>query len=162
MAKHYTSNAERLQKRLAENPEVRWAFKEEQLRIRLVIAFDALRAEKGLTQVELSKLSDTTQPMLSRLFSGLDTRSPTLETLVKIADALGKEISIELVDRMPATAFDWEAAAAAEPRKPVDYWESEIQTAVVKENITTVASVGRSWAPAQERSTSATVDLRSN
>lgn len=161
MAKHYTSNTERLQKRLAENPEVRWAFKEEQLRIQLVVAFDALRTQKGLTQVELAKLSDTTQPMLSRLFSGLDNRSPTLETLVKIADALGREISIELVDRMPAAAFDWEAAAA-EPRMPVDYWESEIQTAVVKQNITTVASVGRSWAPAQERPTNAAVDLESN
>ena len=47
----------------------------------------ALRKEKGLTQRELAKASNLTQPAIARLES--KSAIPQLDTLLKVADALG-------------------------------------------------------------------------
>jgi transcriptional regulator with XRE-family HTH domain len=53
----------------------------------LAINIRKLRREKGLSQDKLSKLADVAFHTISKIEAG-DTPNPTIETLVKIADAL--------------------------------------------------------------------------
>ncbi len=57
----------------------------------------AARQEQGLSLQQLSDLTGISRPALSRLESG-DNKNPTLNTLLRIAKALGKEIVITLRD----------------------------------------------------------------
>ena len=59
----------------------------------------AARQEKGLSLQQLSDLTGISRPALSRIESG-DNKNPTLNTLLRIARALGKEIVVSL--REPA------------------------------------------------------------
>lgn len=52
----------------------------------------ALRKEKGLTQRELAKASNLTQPAIARLES--KSAIPQLDTLLKVADALGCSLAL--------------------------------------------------------------------
>jgi transcriptional regulator with XRE-family HTH domain len=56
----------------------------------------ALREKKGLSQRELAERMGTTQSAIARLEAG--NISPSLATLDKIAQALGAELSLSLVD----------------------------------------------------------------
>ena len=47
----------------------------------------SLRKSVHLTQEELAKKADTTQPVIARIESGTDNRIPSLELLVRIARA---------------------------------------------------------------------------
>jgi len=74
----------------------------EQRRYELRIAEIALllcaaRKEKGLSLQQLSDLTGISRPALSRIESG-HNRNPTLNTLLRIAKALGKEIVVSLHD----------------------------------------------------------------
>lgn len=113
MAQHYGDTVSELERVIAEDPELRWRYEAEGIKLDLALALDGLRRERGWSQSRLAKLSGTTQPMLSRFFGGEDSRSPTIETLVKIADALGKRLRFELVDR-EAAPRPWVRAVAAE------------------------------------------------
>lgn len=53
------------------------------------------RRESGLTQKELSERSGVKQSNISRIESGLS--SPTVATLQKIAEGMGKHLHIEFV-----------------------------------------------------------------
>ena len=55
------------------------------------------RAERGLSQRELAELVGTTQSAIARLERG--GRPPRIDTLLKIADALDCELSVELIPR---------------------------------------------------------------
>jgi DNA-binding Xre family transcriptional regulator len=57
----------------------------------------AARQEKGLSLRQLSDLTGISRPALSRIESG-DNKNPTLNTLLRIAKALGKEIVVSLRD----------------------------------------------------------------
>ncbi len=57
----------------------------------------AARQEKGLSLQQLSDLTGISRPALSRIESG-DNKNPTLNTLLRIARALGKEIVVSLRD----------------------------------------------------------------
>ena len=57
----------------------------------------AARQEKGLSIQQLSDLTGISRPALSRIESG-DNKNPTLNTLLRIAKALGKEIVVSLRD----------------------------------------------------------------
>ena len=54
------------------------------------------REEAHLTQKELAKLSGLTQSNISNIESG--SNRPTIATLKKIADALGKRLVVDLTD----------------------------------------------------------------
>ncbi len=79
-----------------------WAYLERNLRQGLGEELDQLRKEQGLSQAVLAGRTDATQPMLSRLFKADDERSPTLETLVKIAWGLNRHLEINLVSDLPS------------------------------------------------------------
>jgi transcriptional regulator with XRE-family HTH domain len=54
-----------------------------------------MRMHKGFSQVELARRSGVSQPAISQIESG--TKTPTLDTLRKLAKALGVPVS-ELID----------------------------------------------------------------
>ena len=54
------------------------------------------RIESGLTQKELSDLSGITQGDISRLENG--NGNPSIKTLKRLANAMGKNLKIEFVD----------------------------------------------------------------
>jgi DNA-binding XRE family transcriptional regulator len=60
---------------------------------KLAAAFMEIRARRGLTQVELAQLADVSQADISRIERG--SANPTEHTLIKIADALGAELTLE-------------------------------------------------------------------
>ena len=64
--------------------------------IRIAFEIRALREKKGLSQRELAERVGTTQSAIARLEAG--NISPSLPTLDKIADALGAEVSLTIVD----------------------------------------------------------------
>lgn len=53
-----------------------------------------IRSEKGLSQLELAEMVGTKQSAISRLESG--DYNPSIEFLSKIANALGKELHVEI------------------------------------------------------------------
>jgi DNA-binding XRE family transcriptional regulator len=55
------------------------------------------RAERGLSQRELAELVGTTQSAIARLERG--GRPPRIDTLLKIAEALDCDLTVELVPR---------------------------------------------------------------
>jgi len=59
------------------------------------------RAERGLSQRELAGLVGTTQSAIARLESG--GRPPRIDTLLRIADALACDLSLELLPRDDAS-----------------------------------------------------------
>ena len=52
----------------------------------------ALRKAKGLTQREIAKAANLAQPAIARLES--KSATPQLDTLVKVADALGYQLEL--------------------------------------------------------------------
>lgn len=57
----------------------------------------ARRHELGMSQQQLAALTGTTQPAIARLEKG--GRPPRIDTLLRIADALGCDLTVELVPR---------------------------------------------------------------
>ena len=55
------------------------------------------RKEQGLSQAQLAELCETTQSAIARLESG--GRPPRIDTLLRIADALDCELTVELRSR---------------------------------------------------------------
>ena len=80
---------------IEERPDLEEAIEGEdpvyQLRKRIL----ELRLEKGYSQEELAKKAGTKQAVISRIENG--ESEPRLETINKIAKALGKKMRIELV-----------------------------------------------------------------
>jgi ribosome-binding protein aMBF1 (putative translation factor) len=54
------------------------------------------REDKQLTQKDLARLSGLTQSNISNIENG--SNRPTISTLKKIADALGKRLIVDLID----------------------------------------------------------------
>ncbi|MDQ3993625.1 MAG: helix-turn-helix domain-containing protein [Actinomycetota bacterium] len=78
---------ERLRQRLA-HAEDGWFF------ARIADQVVERRRERGLSQAELATLCGTTQSAIARLESG--GRPPRIDTLLRIASALGCELVVEL------------------------------------------------------------------
>lgn len=55
------------------------------------------RLEKGISQAELARMIGTQRSSLCRLESG--TQNPSLDMILRIADALGKNVSLTLADK---------------------------------------------------------------
>ena len=63
---------------------------------RTVDIYKQYRKELGLTQSELEKRAGISQPNITRFESG--NYNPSLEFLVKIAEAMGKKVKVTLED----------------------------------------------------------------
>lgn len=91
--------ARRFRDRLKEdlkNPEFRKAFDEEEVYASLAIQVAKIRQKKKLTQIELARRLHTTQQTISRL-EDIHNKSYSLQTLIKLAEALHKKLKVEFV-----------------------------------------------------------------
>ncbi len=66
-------------------------------RQKIIAQLVAARLEQGISQAELARRIGTQRSNLSRLESGM--QNPTLDMLLKIASALGKDITLSLEDK---------------------------------------------------------------
>jgi transcriptional regulator with XRE-family HTH domain len=83
---------ERLRERLAHvDPDQGWFFSQIADRVA------EQRKARGLSQAELAELTGTTQSAIARLESG--GRPPRLDTLLRVAEALDCELTVELRPR---------------------------------------------------------------
>lgn len=73
--------------KLLQDREIRVLFEEERIKTKIAEAVRTARIRAGLTQAELAKLAQTTQAVISRLESGMDSRIPSLSLLARIAGA---------------------------------------------------------------------------
>ena len=62
------------------------------VQVRLAVMIAHLREDKGLSQRDLARITGLKQPQIARIESG--DYLPTLETLWKLADALGAQVII--------------------------------------------------------------------
>lgn len=75
---------------------------QKQTRTGIIQQYKNCRKIKNITQAELSKLTGISQPNVTRFESG--NYNPSLEMMVKMAEALGMELRMELVEKKPGAA----------------------------------------------------------
>lgn len=75
------------------DPEFKKLWDEDELTYQIISQIISLRNECGLTQQQLSEIAGIRQSNLSRIECGKCL--PSLETLVKIAAATGKQLAVE-------------------------------------------------------------------
>ena len=80
----------------ADSPARRRGYGRGDRSVRLAMEIRALREKRGLSQRDLAERLGTTQSAVARLEAG--HVSPSLPTLDKVADALGVELVVTLVD----------------------------------------------------------------
>ncbi len=78
------------------NEEFRRAYEEEGVYVEVALQISRLRAQKRLSQKRLAKLLHTSQQNISRL-EDPHNAGCSLRTLVKLAQALGKELKVQFV-----------------------------------------------------------------
>lgn len=79
-----------LEQRL-QNPVFKQGFDKEMTKLESAVALMKLREEQGLSQRELARLAHVPQSTIARIEKGANT---SVDTLIKIASALGKELKI--------------------------------------------------------------------
>ena len=83
-----------LEKRF-QDPELRSNFEAESLRLESAVALLKAREDAGLTRRELARRVDVPQSTIARIERGNNT---SVDTLSKIANALGKKLKVEFVN----------------------------------------------------------------
>ena len=96
MKKAYRSSKPFVNK-LLKDPEIRVEFEAQRAKTQIAEAVRAARLKAGLTQTMLAKLSKTTQAVISRIESGTDSRTPSLDLLSRIAGACKAHLSFSFV-----------------------------------------------------------------
>ena len=77
------------------DPEFAQLYRKEQIINNVAKMIYDIRKTNGLTQAELAKKVKTTQPVIARLESGKDSRVPSLDLLMRIADATGSRLNLK-------------------------------------------------------------------
>jgi predicted transcriptional regulator len=90
------ANWDEIKAKRGDSPARRRGYEKAGRAIRLAYEIRALREHKGLTQRELAERMGTTQSAIARLEAG--NISPSLPTLDRLAEALGAEVSVTIVD----------------------------------------------------------------
>ena len=73
------------------DPEFKKEFENETTQLESAIALTKVRKESGLSQRDLATVSDVPQSTIARIESGANT---SIDTLTKIANALGKRLTV--------------------------------------------------------------------
>ena len=73
------------------DPELKEEFDNETTKLESAIALSEVRKSEGLSQRELSAISNIPQSTIARIESGANT---SVDTLTKIANALGKRLTV--------------------------------------------------------------------
>ena len=90
---------EELVKKMLSNPKVKAEYDHLEPEFALLEELLSARHAAGLTQAEVAARMGTKAPAVTRLESGLvsGTRYPSLPTLKKYADAVGRKLQIRLI-----------------------------------------------------------------
>jgi len=83
-------------------PGFRKVYEEERIKVSLAQKIAELRQENRLTQAELAKKLHVSQQYVSRLETGLE-KNLTIDTLVRIAATLGRDVRISFPRSTPKT-----------------------------------------------------------
>jgi predicted transcriptional regulator len=78
------------------DPEFAKHYRREQIINSIAKMIHDIRKSTGMTQSQLAKKVQTTQPVIARLESGRDSRIPSLDLLMRIADAAGAKLDRRL------------------------------------------------------------------
>lgn len=74
-----------------QDPQFKQEFENETTKLESTIAVTHVRKEAGLTQRELANVSKVPQSTIARIETGANT---SVDTLTKIANALGKKLTV--------------------------------------------------------------------
>jgi predicted XRE-type DNA-binding protein len=85
------------------DPQFHQGYEEELDKLRLVDTLIALRQRQGLTQAALAKRLKVSQPFIAKLEQA-ETHNFTLDTLLKVVEALNGELVIKIRQRAPRHA----------------------------------------------------------
>jgi predicted XRE-type DNA-binding protein len=88
---------------LLKKPGFRQGYEEELDKLRLVDALVGLRQRQGLTQAALAKRLKVSQPFIAKL-ERAETHNFTLDTLLRVVEALNGELVIKIRQRTPRRA----------------------------------------------------------
>ena len=89
------TNHKRFKEKVLANPEVKSEYDSLQIEYDLIQAMIDARTKQNITQKELSDRTGITQADISRIENG--TRNPSLDTVKRIAAALGMQLKLEFV-----------------------------------------------------------------
>lgn len=81
----------------AEELELLIETKQNNVRNNVIEQYIQCRKEKQMTQKDVANILGTKRPNITRFENG--TYNPTLDFLVKVAESMGKELEIKLVDK---------------------------------------------------------------
>lgn len=90
-------------KKELKDPEFKRHFDEAELEVAVAIQIAKIRERKHMTQRELAEKAHLRQQNISEIERG--GRNITVETLRRVADALGKQVIIKLVDPKSAPSI---------------------------------------------------------
>ncbi len=79
-----------------QDDEIRMHYEERKFYLQVARLVADLRAKKGFSQAQLAKAAGVTQPLIARLESGDQRRTPTFETIFKVLKALGYRMEINI------------------------------------------------------------------
>lgn len=102
MAKKPTSDAmEIIDRMIGDDAETRESYEQAKVNVHVAqLIYDA-RTEAGLSQTELARMVGTTQSVISRL-EDADYEGHSLSMLNRVAQALNREVKIDLVPTVPS------------------------------------------------------------
>ena len=76
--------------------EIRLGYEEVKMHLKVAALIEEIRIKSGLTQAQLAKRANVSQPMIARLERGDQDRTPTLSTINKVLSALGYEADLTI------------------------------------------------------------------
>jgi DNA-binding XRE family transcriptional regulator len=79
------------------NPKVRQIYEQPDHELEMLDVFLKARKISGLTQNEIARRMKTSRPVVARIEAGGAKHSPSLNTLLKYATAVGCRLKIDLV-----------------------------------------------------------------
>lgn len=83
------------------DPAFREAYDQRRTVHEIAAAVRTIRERAGLTQRELARRIGVSQPMIARMESGSDTRTPQVETLWRISRAVGRRLRLSFSGETP-------------------------------------------------------------
>lgn len=87
---------EQLKKKMLKNPEIRKQYENPDVEFKMLDVFLKARKSAGMTQEDVAKKMHTSRPAVARIESANSSHSPSLNTLLKYAEAVGCELEIKL------------------------------------------------------------------
>jgi DNA-binding XRE family transcriptional regulator len=97
MKKNKGISLEKILQRELKNQAIKILFDERRFYLQMARLISDLRMKSGMTQSELAKSANVSQPLIARLERGDQNRTPTFETIYKILRVLGYKMEINVL-----------------------------------------------------------------